>query len=156
LSKHALNGGADLPFVEHDGLRIKDTPAISHMRIDPVRRCLATWVESRPPDSLTSLQTHHVGGGQIGPTPACRREAIGLCSPCSAQAQCGRRGHPSNACVGSRVLYAPSNNHWVPFPLACNVRGVANECETTAVGFVDSTDGLMTPERCGLAEIYDP
>src|SRR5713226_8019102 len=69
LSKHALNGGAHLPFIEHDGLRIKDTPAISHMRVDPDRRCLATWIESCLPDPLSGLQTHHVGGGQIGATP---------------------------------------------------------------------------------------
>src|ERR1019366_6013725 len=72
LSKHSLNGSADLPFIEHYGLRIEDAPAIPHMRIDPNGRRLATRIESCLPDALTSLQTHHVGGGQIRTTPGCR------------------------------------------------------------------------------------
>src|SRR5450759_304392 len=65
LSQHALNGGADLPFIEHDGLRIEDAPASEHMRVDPHGRCLATWIESCVPNTLSGLQTHHVGGGKV-------------------------------------------------------------------------------------------
>jgi hypothetical protein len=65
LSKHALNGGADLPFVEHDGLRMEDAPARQHMRVDPDGRRLAAWIESCLPNPLPGLQAHHIGGGQI-------------------------------------------------------------------------------------------
>jgi hypothetical protein len=72
LSQHTLNGGADLPFVEHDGLRMEDAPAREHMRVDPDGRRLAAWIESRLPNPLPGLQTHHVGGGQIRAAPCCR------------------------------------------------------------------------------------
>jgi hypothetical protein len=34
LSQHTLNGGTDLPFVEHDGMRMEDAPARQHVRIE--------------------------------------------------------------------------------------------------------------------------
>jgi hypothetical protein len=52
LSKHALDGDADLPLVEYEGLRIENTPARQYMRIDPDGRRLPAGIEACLPYSL--------------------------------------------------------------------------------------------------------
>ena|SRR5450631_2677288 len=46
LSQHALNGGADLPFIEREGLCIKDAPTRQHMPMNPDGRRLAAWIDT--------------------------------------------------------------------------------------------------------------
>ena len=62
LSQHPLNGGADLPFVEHEGLRMEDAPAGEYMAIDTDGRSLSAWIDACLPNSLSGLQAHHIGG----------------------------------------------------------------------------------------------
>ena len=65
----ALDGWADLPFVEHEGLRMEDAPVGEYMAIDTDRRSLSVWIGACLPNALSGLQAHHVGGGQIRATP---------------------------------------------------------------------------------------
>src|SRR5450755_5073424 len=61
LSQHALNGGADLPFIEREGLCIKDAPTRQHMPMNPDGRRLAAWIDTCLPNPLLGLKAHHVG-----------------------------------------------------------------------------------------------
>jgi hypothetical protein len=72
VSQYALDGRADLPFVEHEGLRMEDAPAGQHMAIDTDGRSLSAWIEACLPNPLSGLQAHHIGGGQIRATPGRR------------------------------------------------------------------------------------
>src|SRR6266481_9227715 len=72
VPQHALDGWADLPFVEHEGLRMEDAPSGEYMAIDADGRGLWAWINACLPNSLSGLQAHHVGGGQIRATPGRR------------------------------------------------------------------------------------
>ena len=62
LSKHARDGDAHLPIVEHEGLRIENAPTRQDVRIDPDGRRLPARIQAGLPYPLPSLQTHHVRG----------------------------------------------------------------------------------------------
>src|ERR1019366_10439922 len=61
VSQYTFDGRADLPFVEHEGLRMEDAPAGEYMAIDTDRRSLSAWIDACLPNPLSGLQAHHVG-----------------------------------------------------------------------------------------------
>ena len=113
LSQHALDGDADLAFIEHERLCVEDAPTRQHVRIDPDGRRLPAWIDPCLPNPLLSLQAHHVRGGQIRATPrggnrvlthvgenggARLGKAAFIARPAHGLAHCGRRELRNHAC----------------------------------------------------------
>ena len=44
----AFNGDADLPFIEHEGLRVEGAPTRQHMPMDPDGTRLPAWIDALP------------------------------------------------------------------------------------------------------------
>jgi hypothetical protein len=56
-----LERSARLALVEHDGLRVEDSPTVAHVAVDADRRGLATRIQTGLPDAAAGLEAHHVG-----------------------------------------------------------------------------------------------
>src|SRR5271156_6630043 len=65
-----LDGSTGLALIiENESLGMKDAPAVLDMRVHADRRGLTARVETGLPDALCGLETHHVGGSQVGAAP---------------------------------------------------------------------------------------
>jgi len=60
LTHHALDRGARLAPVQHDGLVVEEAPSVVHMGVDPDRGGTPTRVDPGLPDRTRCLQAHHV------------------------------------------------------------------------------------------------
>lgn len=80
VTHDALDGGARLALVEHDGLGVKDAPAVADMAVHADGGGLATRVQARLPDAAAGLEAHHVGR-RDRLDPRSRQSGDSACAP---------------------------------------------------------------------------